>query len=129
VRYLCLLDPRGRAVFVDAAAEGDAAALAECGGVAAAPARRACLVDRLRAAEQALAAAEAAALKRGGTSRAKTGSDLEEPLATSIGAWRVYRDAECTRRAQAGAPAGPAADLATACRVGLTRARVAELAG
>lgn len=125
VRYLCLLDPQGRAVFVDAAADGDTAVLAECTGTA--PARRACLVDRLRAAEGLLAAAEAAALKRGGTSRAKARSTLEEPLATSIGAWRVYRNAECDRRAAA--PAAGSADHAAACRIGLTRARVAELAG
>lgn len=125
VRYLCLLDPRGRAVFVDVAAGDDAAAYAGCPG--SVPARRACLADHLRAAEWALADEEAAALKRGGSMRSAARSALEEPLATSIGAWRIYRDAECARRTQA-APA-ESAELATACRVGLTRARVAELAG
>lgn len=122
VRYLCLLDPGGEAVFVDAATmTGDDAVLAGC----APPARDTCLADRLRAAERALAAAEAAALKRATATRRAA---IEEPLATSIGAWRVYRDAECARRSEAATPgAGP--DLITACSIGLTRTRTAELAG
>jgi hypothetical protein len=127
LRYLCLLGPEGRALFVDVETLDGGAALAEC----AKPARGstgACLDGLLHKAERGLAEAEARAVGRArGAATGKRRAEVDEPVATSIGAWRVYRDAECTRRQEA-APAGDA-DLAAACRVELTRERVRELGG
>ena len=46
-------------------------------------------------------------------------------MVTSIGAWRVYRDAECDR--QRDADPQLSIELYEACRVGMTRQRVREL--
>ena len=88
--------------------------------------RLACLSDLLRAAERGLAEAEAKAVvrARSGQPRSKR-AEVEEPAATSIGAWRVYRDAECDR--QRDADPERSTDLYQACRVGLTRDRVRQL--
>lgn len=127
LRYLCLIGPEGRALFVDVETLDGGAALAEC----ARPARgttRDCLDDLLHKAERALAEAEARAVGRArGAAAGRPRAEVDEPVATSIGAWRVYRDAECARR-QESAPA-PSPDLAAACRVELTRERVRELGG
>ena len=80
----------------------------------------------MRKAELGLAEAEAKAVVRArtGAPRAKR-AEVEEPVATSIGAWRVYRDAECDR--QRDADPQHSTDLYQACRVGLTRERVRQL--
>ena len=82
--------------------------------------------DLLRAAELGLAEAEAKAVLRARRAhRARKRAEIEEPVATSIGAWRVYRDAECER--QRDADPEHSTDLYQACRVGLTRERVRQL--
>ena len=126
VSYLCLIAPSGEAVFVDVTARDGSTILAECSDSTADPSRLACLSDLLRQAELGLAEAEAKAVVRArtGTPRAKR-AEVEEPVATSIGAWRVYRDAECDR--QRDADPHQSTDLYQACRVGLTRERVRQL--
>jgi hypothetical protein len=126
VSYLCLIAPSGEAVFVDVTTRSGSTILDECGASAAEPSRLACLSDLLRNAELGLAEAEAKAVVRArtGTPRAKR-AEVEEPVATSIGAWRVYRDAECDR--QRDADPQHSTDLYQACRVGLTRERVRQL--
>lgn len=126
VSYLCLIAPSGEAVFVDVTTQNGSTILAECASNAADPSRLACLSDLLRQAELGLAEAEAKAVVRArtGTPRAKR-AEVEEPVAASIGAWRVYRDAECDR--QRDADPQHSTDLYQACRVGLTRERVRQL--
>jgi uncharacterized protein YecT (DUF1311 family) len=128
VSYLCLVAPSGEAVFVDVTAATGATILTECGAApASGTSQLACLSDLLRTAELGLAEAEAKAVLRarqGAGSRARR-AEVEEPVATSIGAWRVYRDAECDR--QRDADPGRSTDLYQACRVGLTRERVRQL--
>lgn len=126
VRYLCLIAPWGEAVFVDVTAANGTTILAECEAPPAGTSRLACLSDLLRVAERGLAEAEAKAVVRARNDgpRSKR-SELEEPVATSIGAWRVYRDAECERQREASGE--DATDLYQACRVGLTRDRVRQL--
>ena len=126
MRYLCLIAPDGEAVFVDVETGNGGAVLAECPAATAGSSRLACLSDLLRAAELGLAEAEAKAVirARSSTSRAKR-SEIEEPVATSIGAWRVYRDSECER--QRDADPDHSTDLYQACRVGLTRDRISQL--
>ena len=130
LRYVCLVDPDGEAVFVDVETTDGAEILAECVAAATGPAdRRACLARLLREAERGLAEAEARAVKRARSLRPKTArAEVDEPVATSIGAWRVYRDAECARRGEV-APTAPSRELVDACRVELTRARAHELSG
>lgn len=128
LRYWCLIGPDGRALFVDMETVNGGAALAECARPAGGGSTAACLDNLLHKAERALAEAEARAVARVRSVRSgPPRADVDEPVATSIGAWRVYRDAECTRR-QESAPAGNP-DLAAACRIELTRARVRELGG
>lgn len=124
--YLCLIAPSGEAVFVDVTLLSGTTILAECADTPAGSSRLACLSDLLRAAERGLAEAEAKAVirARSGGPRSKR-AEVEEPAATSIGAWRVYRDAECDR--QRDADAQRSTDLYQACRVGLTRDRVRQL--
>jgi uncharacterized protein YecT (DUF1311 family) len=125
-RYLCLIAPWGEAVFVDVTAADGATILAECATPPAGTSRLACLSDLLRVAERGLAEAEGKAVIRARNDGPRTKrSELEEPAATSIGAWRVYRDAECERQREASAE--KSADLYQACRVGLTRDRVRQL--
>jgi hypothetical protein len=125
VHYLCLIGPSGEALFVDVQPRDGAEVLAEC---TAAGSRRTCLEDLFRKAERGLAEAEASAVTRARAARPGTSRpEIEEPVATSIGAWRVYRDAECARRRESH-PA-PSGELYEACRVELTRQRVQELAG
>ena len=126
VSYLCLISPSGEAVFVDVTLLSGSTIMAECDAAPAGSSRLACLSDLLRAAELGLAEAEAKAVvrARSGSPRSKR-ADVEEPAATSIGAWRVYRDAECDR--QRDADRDRSTDLYQACRVGLTRERVRQL--
>ena len=126
VAYLCLIAPHGEAVFVDVTLQSGTTILAECSATPASSSRLACLSDLLRAAELGLAEAEAKAVVRARASgpRSKR-AEVEEPAATSIGAWRVYRDAECAR--QRDADPERSTDLYQACRVGLTRDRVRQL--
>ena len=126
ISYVCLIAPSGEAVFVDVTTQSGSTILAECGGAGGETSRLACLSDLLRKAELGWAEAEAKAVirARSGTPRAKR-AEVEEPVATSIGAWRVYRDAECDR--QRDADAQRSTDLYQACRVGLTRERVRQL--
>lgn len=126
VRYLCLISPSGEALFVDVTTANGATILAECAAPHEGTSRLACLSDLLRTAERGLAEAEAKAVIRARSGGPRTRrSELEEPAATSIGAWRVYRDSECERQREAGAD--QSADLYQACRVGLTRDRVRQL--
>ena len=129
VRYLCLLSPDGRALFADVEALGGSAVLAECAtasGVRRRPLGR-CLEDLLRQAERGLAEVEAAAIRRARGERSGAArAEVEQPVVASIGAWRVYRDAECARRRDADPQAS--AERYEACRVALTRDRVGELA-
>lgn len=103
VRFVCLIDRSGEVMFVDVAPAGPAMADDGCAGDPA------CLRDRLAETEQVLARAEAAVI-------AEPGGPLDDPMAASIGAWRVYRDAECRRRAGG-----------DACRIAMTRAPILEL--
>jgi hypothetical protein len=126
VSYVCLIAPSGEAVFVDVTTASGSTILAKCSGTPAEPSRLACLSDLLRRAELGLAEAEAKAVvrARAGTPRSKR-AEVEEPVATSIGAWRVYRDAECER--QRDTDPSRSTDLYQACRVDLTRERVRQL--
>jgi hypothetical protein len=125
VSYLCLIAPSGEAVFVDVTVLSGSSILAEC-DVPAGTSRLACLSDLLRAAELGLAEAEAKAVVRArATGPRSKRAEVEEPAAISIGAWRVYRDAECAR--QRDADPARSTDLYQACRVGLTRERVRQL--
>jgi hypothetical protein len=127
LRYVCLIGPEGRALFVDIETLNGGAALAECAKPAGGSVRS-CLESLLHKAERGLAEAEARAVARARSARPKAPRvEIDEPVATSIGAWRVYRDAECTRRQEA-AP-GDSPELGAACRVQLTRERVRELGG
>lgn len=128
LRYTCLVGTSGDLLFVDVRTVGGGpdAVLAECQGRPAGPA--ACLRGLAAEAEADLARAEAAAIAAARSRPgAGTRAEVDEPAAESIGAWRVYRDAECARRHDR------AVDVvdgrATACLVGLTRARVRELGG
>jgi uncharacterized protein YecT (DUF1311 family) len=125
-RYLCLIGPDGQALFVDVETADGAAALAECDAPARASSPRlACARDLLREAELALAVAEARAIAAAREGRPRDAlAEVEQPVVASIGAWRVYRDAECARRRDVG---WLPTELHEACRVSLTRQRVAEL--
>jgi uncharacterized protein YecT (DUF1311 family) len=126
IRYLCLIAPSGEALFVDVTVANGSTILAECATPPEGTSRLACLSDLLRVTERGLAEAEAKAVIRARNDGPRTKrSELEEPAATSIGAWRVYRDAECERQREAAAD--KSADLYQACRVGLTRERVRQL--
>jgi hypothetical protein len=126
VSYFCLIAPSSEAVFVDVTLLSGSTILAECAHIPTGSSRLACLSDLLRAAERGLAEAEAKAVirARSGGPRSKR-AEVEEPVATSIGAWRVYCDAECDR--QRDADPQRSTDLYQACRVGLTRDRVRQL--
>ena len=126
IGYLCLIAPSGEPVFVDVTVASGATILAECDQPSAGTSRLACLSDLLRTAELGLAEAEAKAVQRARSDGPRTQrAELEEPAATSIGAWRVYRDAECDRQREASPD--HSTDLYQACRVGLTRDRVRQL--
>ena len=126
IGYLCLIAPSGEPVFVDVTVASGATILAECNQPATGTSRLACLSDLLRTAELGLAEAEAKAVQRARSDGPRTQrAELEEPAATSIGAWRVYRDAECDRQREASSD--HSTDLYQACRVGLTRDRVRQL--
>ena len=130
LRYLCLVAPDGGAAFVDVETVDGGQILLECGPITVEPSpdRRACLAGLLRKAERGLAEAEAKAVARARSARPRLPrAEVEEPVATSIGAWRVYREAECARRQEA-RPAVSADEL-EACRIELTRQRVHELGG
>lgn len=103
LRFVCLIDRFGEVMLVDVAPAGPAMVDAGCAGAPA------CLRQRLTEAEALLARAEAAAIGAAGDSP-------DDPVAASIGAWRVYRDAEC-RRSNGG----------DACRLARTHARILEL--
>ena len=123
IAYLCLIAPSGEAIFVDVTAASGTTILAECPSDGT---RLACLTDLMREAERGLAEAEARAVLRArSTGTHARRAEVEEPVATSIGAWRVYRDAECDR--QRDADPARSTDLYQACRVGLTRDRVRQL--
>jgi hypothetical protein len=129
LRYLCLIGTNGQALFVDVETLNTGEVLSECmpPGRAGVP-DRACLADRLAKAERGLAEAEARAITRARGARPGTPRlEIEEPVATSIGAWRVYRDAECARRQES--DPNVSLELFEACRVELTRQRVRELGG
>jgi uncharacterized protein YecT (DUF1311 family) len=121
-RYACLVGTSGDVLFVSIQPEGAGKVMAECTGRPSG--QHACLRDLAASADRALAQAEANAVaearRRGGKKR----SEVDEPAAESIGAWRVYRDAECARRYDGGDN-----DRQVACVVELTRARIAELRG
>ncbi|MFO1040012.1 MAG: lysozyme inhibitor LprI family protein [Geminicoccaceae bacterium] len=123
LRYTCLIGPAGDVLFIDVVDDGAGLLAAQC---PAGPGRVSCLSDLLTRTERDLAAAEAAAISAG-RSRAggKARAEIDEPAAASIGAWRVYRDAECRRRQEV---EGGTADGVEACRVAMTRARISELA-
>ncbi len=127
--YLCLIAPGGDAVFVDVATLSGTTILAECAdSKAGGSPRRACLEDLLQQAESGLATAEAGAIRRARQGRSRAArAEVEQPVVTSIGAWRVYRDAECAR--QRDADPQLSIELYEACRVGMTRQRVRELGG
>ena len=132
LRYTCLVGTGGEILFVDIDVEGDGEALAECrdrqGGDA-----RSCLRQLMAGADTALAKAEAGAVvegrRRHGAGAAAKRAEIDEPAAASIGAWRVYRDAECARRHGAVGGASGGDPRETACLVELTRARIRELGG
>lgn len=127
IDYLCLIAPSGDAVFVDVQTLSGTTILAECAGsTGGGSPRRACLEGLLQQAETGLATAEAGAILRARQGRARAArAEVEQPVATSIGAWRVYRDAECAR--QRDADPQLSIELYEACRVGMTRQRVREL--
>jgi hypothetical protein len=126
LRYWCLIGEDGRAVFVDVEPADAAGVLAECD--ASGRDRGVCLADLLRGAEAALAEAEAAAIRWARARGAgKARADIDEPALTSIGAWRIYRDAECARRRDLVPTGGE--DGVRACRVDLTRERIRQLGG
>jgi uncharacterized protein YecT (DUF1311 family) len=118
-RYTCVIGSRAGVLHMAVEPDRSSAVLAECaqdpGGAAA------CLQKLAAAAERQLAQAEAAAVARARQVGGRR-SEVDEPAATSIGAWRVYRDAECSRRAQDGMPL-----TEPACLVELTRLRLMEL--
>jgi uncharacterized protein YecT (DUF1311 family) len=121
-RYACLVGTGGDVLFVSLQPEGAGKVMAEC---ASRPSgQHACLRDLAASADRALAQAEAEAVTEARRRAGKKRSEVDEPAAESIGAWRVYRDAECARRYDGGDN-----DRLTACVVGLTRARIAELRG
>ena len=105
IDYLCLIAPSGDAVFVDVQTLSGTTILAECAG------------SRRRLAAAGLSRGIAAAGRdrprhrrgrcdlraRQGRSRAAR-AEVEQPVVTSIGAWRVYRDAECARQRDADPP-------------------------
>lgn len=124
LRYLCLIGTGGEALFVDVETVDGAGILAEC-QAAGSGSTAGCLQDLLLDAERGLAEAEAQAVRRARQGARGPRLELEEPAVTSIGAWRVYRDAECARRRDA-VPTEPA-EIVTACRIELTRQRVREL--
>ena len=126
VSYVCLIAPSGEVLFVDVSVQSTTNILAECAQTSDGTSRLACLSDLLRAAERGLAEAEAKAVIRARSTGPKSKrAEVEEPAATSIGAWRVYRDAECDR--QRDVDPDRSTDLYQACRVGLTRQRVRQL--
>lgn len=122
VRYTCLIGPDGRALFVDVE-NGSGGGIGECGASASGTT---CLRDVLAKAERGLAEAEARAIARAreGTA-ARARAEVDEPAVTSIGAWRIYRDAECARRHRMTPETVDGA--VSACRIALTRERIREL--
>lgn len=128
VRYTCLIGGNGQALFVDVEATDGAGILAECTSQGNATARAGCVQDLLLKAERGLAEAEAGAIARAreGTARNQR-AEVDEPAVTSIGAWRVYRDAECARRNRTDPDV--VNENVNACRAELTRERIRELGG
>ena len=119
-RYTCLGGSNGRVLFVQVVPERSSPVLGECAGRPEGV--QACLRSLVLTTDSALAKAEAEAVTA--ARRRSNGSrpEIDEPAAASIGAWRVYRDAECVRR-----HAETEADRRSACLVELTRARINEL--
>ena len=83
----------------------------------------ACLRALVVTTDATLAKAEAEAITAGRRRSNGRRPDVDEPAAASIGAWRVYRDAECARRYGDADQQGQ-----SACLVELTR-RIDELRG
>lgn len=77
--------------------------------------------------ETAVSAAEAAARELDDLTSSRAGNARK--LAASQEAWRAYVDAECARRRAALEPGTGAGDVQLACRIELTEARAAALAG
>ena len=121
-RYACLVGTSGDVLFVSIQPKGAGKVMAECTGRPSG--QHACLRDLAASADRALAQAEADAVTEARRRAGKKRSEVDEPAAESIGAWRVYRDAECARRYDGGDN-----DRQVACLVELTRARIAELRG
>lgn len=74
-----------------------------------------------------MSAAEAAARELDDLTSSR--AENARKLAASQGAWRAYVDAECARRRAALEPGTGAGDVQLACRIELTEARAAALAG
>lgn len=121
-RYTCLAGTSGKVLFVQVAPERSSPVLGECAGSPAGAA--ACLRGLSATADAALAKAEADAITAARRRSNGRRAEVDEPAAASIGAWRVYRDAECARRF-----AESDTERHTACLVELTRARITELGG
>jgi uncharacterized protein YecT (DUF1311 family) len=92
-------------------------------------ARRACLRDLMRAAEDDLSQAVASARSEAGEVDMGAGAfGAADQLEAAQQAWTSYRDAECERRASLMMIGQSARDeLASDCRIALTRARADEL--
>ena len=118
--FLCLLADEKRPVFFIWLPRPDSSALAQCtrGSVQS----RSCLETLLHAAEAELGPLYAnrfqEANERGETALAAYRKSNEE--------WRQYRDAECQRQGNSGAPGG-ADDRQLACMVDLTRRRAQDM--
>ena len=119
-RYTCLAGSSGKVLLVQVMPERSSPVLGECSGRPEGV--QACLRGLVVTADATLAKAEAEAIAVARRRSSGRRPDVDEPAAASIGAWRVYREAECARRYADGE-----ADRRSACLVELTRARIDEL--
>ena len=129
LRWVCVLDDRGRAVFFHAGPEPAPRSLAECWRWS--PSRAEldeCLASELLEAERALEAAERGAHEAVRRLTIATGrQSAMAAQAASDQAWRAYRDAECDRIAELAAGGSGAGDFYRACLIDRARARIREL--
>ncbi|MGH8705985.1 MAG: lysozyme inhibitor LprI family protein [Burkholderiales bacterium] len=121
--FVCLLADEKRALFFHWVPRREAPVLAQCRRSAAAGRGMSdCLDPLLQLAESDLTQLNASRFQQAREADLSAGNEnLSNAFRRSNEAWRVYRDAECTRRGAA------ASDAHRACLVELTRRRALDL--
>jgi uncharacterized protein YecT (DUF1311 family) len=127
--FICLLAANKRPLFFYWLPRRDASALAQCTRDTPPDAGpRPCLETLLALEERELAQLYAARLHQARERDAAAGgTQAYQAYEASNNAWREYRDAECARRSAHAAAGREPADVLLACRIELSRLRVAEM--